>query len=395
MIRENFHEKIALMLGILILTNYLFLSLNFSEMIIKINFIIFIFILITFYFKNFFENIYLKIFFLIIIFISLGTPTFEWDPRSLWLFHAKRIFYDNSIFSVADNYAKFSQNDLPTLIPAFSSSLATVVGYWNEVFPKISFSLAFLPPLILFYAYLKKTTYIAYLSIVLFTIGKYLFNGWADGLLAVYFGSSLFIMYIFVIKEKNIISDNILSYFIAITFFTILTLIKNEGSALLLVLFTTSILTKIYYKEFKKNIFKFLILSLSLIPIFFWKYFCYSNGISYNHFVNENTLFNLLTRYDDIKNYLQISYFIFLNEKVIICFVFFLLSFLMNYNKKLFEFILFSVLLYIIILFFVYLSTPYDFYWQLNSTAARVVKSISFSFAFIGLYNLNDKKIFS
>tara|TARA_B100000029_G_scaffold240200_1_gene237367 strand:+ start:1 stop:1188 length:1188 start_codon:yes stop_codon:yes gene_type:complete len=395
MIRENFHEKIALMLGVLILTNYLFLSLNFSEMIIKINFIIFIFILITFYFKNFFENIYLKIFFLIIIFISLGTPTFEWDPRSLWLFHAKRIFYDNSIFSVADNYAKFSQNDLPTLIPAFSSSLATVVGYWNEVFPKISFSLAFLPPLILFYAYLKKTTYIAYLSIVLFTIGKYLFNGWADGLLAVYFGSSLFIMYIFVIKEKNIISDNILSYFIAITFFTILTLIKNEGSALLLVLFTTSILTKIYYKEFKKNIFKFLILSLSLIPIFFWKYFCYSNGISYNHFVNENTLFNLLTRYDDIKNYLQISYFIFLNEKVIICFVFFLLSFLMNYNKKLFEFILFSVLLYIIILFFVYLSTPYDFYWQLNSTAARVVKSISFSFAFIGLYNLNDKKIFS
>ena len=39
-------------------------------------------------------------FFLFIVFISLGTPTFEWDARSIWLFHAKRIFYDKSIFSV-------------------------------------------------------------------------------------------------------------------------------------------------------------------------------------------------------------------------------------------------------------------------------------------------------
>ena len=395
MIRENFHEKIALILGFLILTNYLFLSLNFLQIIIKINFIAFILVLIVFYCRNFFENIYLKIFFFLIILISLGTPTFEWDPRSLWLFHAKRIFYDNSIFSVADNYAKFSQNDLPTLIPAFASSLATVVGYWNEVFPKISFTLAFLPPLILIYAFLKKTTYLAFLSIVLFTIGKYLFNGWADGLLAVYFGSSLFIMYIFVIKEKNILNDNILSYLIAIIFFTILTLIKNEGSVLLLVLFTATSLIKIYLKEFKRNILRIFILTLSFVPIFLWKYFCFSKGISYNHFVNENTFFNLLTRYDDIQNYVQISYFIFLNEKVLACLTFFLLSFWVNFNKKLFNFILISIFLYVLILFSIYLSTPYDFYWQLNSTAARVVKSISFSFAFIGLYNLNNNKIFS
>ena len=85
MIRENFHEKIALILGLLILTNYLFLSLNFLQIIIKINFIAFIFVLIVFYCRNFFENIYLKIFFFLIVLISLGTPTFEWDPRSLLL----------------------------------------------------------------------------------------------------------------------------------------------------------------------------------------------------------------------------------------------------------------------------------------------------------------------
>jgi len=97
---KNFHEKIALVLSFLILNNYLLLSLNFPQLMIKINFLIFLVTVFIFYSKNFLENPFLKIFFLFIIFISLGTPTFEWDPRSIWLFHAKRIFYDQSIFSI-------------------------------------------------------------------------------------------------------------------------------------------------------------------------------------------------------------------------------------------------------------------------------------------------------
>ena len=145
---KNFHEIIALVLSFLILNNYLLLSLHFSLLLIKINFLIFLVTVLIFYSKNFFENPFLKIFFLFIIFICLGTPTFDWDPRSIWLFHAKRIFYDQSIFSVMDNYAGFSGNDYPNLAPAFASSLASLVGHWNEVFPKLSFSLMFLPPLI-------------------------------------------------------------------------------------------------------------------------------------------------------------------------------------------------------------------------------------------------------
>ena len=144
MIKENFHEKITLALSLLILNNYLFLSLNFSLLLLKINFIFFLIVIIVFYFKNIPENFYLKIFFLFIIFIALGTPTSEWDARSIWLFHAKRIFYDSSIFSISDNYAAFSHNEYPSLAPAFASSLAVLIGHWNEVFPKISFSLIFL-----------------------------------------------------------------------------------------------------------------------------------------------------------------------------------------------------------------------------------------------------------
>ena len=56
MIKDNFHEKIALLLSFLILNNYLFLSLNFSQLLIKINFIIFLLIVLIFYFKNFSQN---------------------------------------------------------------------------------------------------------------------------------------------------------------------------------------------------------------------------------------------------------------------------------------------------------------------------------------------------
>ena len=248
MIKDYFHEKIALVLSFLILSNYLFLSLNFYQFLIKINFIIFLAIIVIFYFKNFFENPFLKIFFLFIVFISLGTPTFEWDPRSIWLFHAKRIFYDQSIFSVMDNYAEFSHNEYPNLAPAFASSLAVVVGHWNEVFPKLAFTLMFLPPLILIYAFLKNTQYLIFLSIVFFIIGKFLFNGWADGLVAIYFSSSIFLMYLLIIADTNFYKNRLLFYLLAFCFFVMLTLIKNEGIAMLFILFSTTFLIQLYKK---------------------------------------------------------------------------------------------------------------------------------------------------
>jgi len=393
MIRNNFHEKIALILSFLILNNYLFLSLNFSQLLIKINFLIFLVIVFIFYFQNFLSNPFLKIFFLLIVFISLGTPTFEWDPRSIWLFHAKRIFYDKSIFSVLDNYAEFSHNAYPTLAPAFASSLAVLIGYWNEVFPKLSFSLMFLPPFILIYSFLKNTQYLIFLSIVFFIIGKYLFNGWVDGLVAIYFGSSALLMYIIIITDTDFYKKKLFFYLIAFCFFTSLTLIKNEGIALLLILFVTAFLIKLYKGGLRRDVSKLFYLSISFLPIILWKFFCYSKGIGYNDYINENILFYLLPRLDDLENYKLISYFLLLNEKFIIALLFFLISFWVKWNKELFNFIFLVFIMYILILFFIFLSTPYDLYWQLDSTAARVVKTLSFLFAFFGLYNLSYQKM--
>ena len=392
MIRENFHEKIALILSFLILNNYLLLSLNFSQLIIKINFLLFLLIVLIFYFQNIFENNFLKISFLFIIFISLGTPTFEWDARSIWLFHAKRIFFDQSIFSVIDNYAEFSHNEYQSLAPAFASSLAVLIGHWNEVFPKLSFTLMFLPPLILTCSFLKDTRYLIYLSIVFFTIGKFLFNGWADGLVAIYFGSSAFLMYLLVIADANFYKNRLLFYLLTFCFFVTLTLIKNEGIAMLFILFNTTFLIKLYKKELRKDISKLVFLSISFLPVILWKLFCYSKGIG-DHYINTNILLNLLPRLDDLNNYKLISYFLFLNEKFLIALIFFLVSFWLKLDKELFSFIFIVTAMYIFILFFIYLSTPYNFYWQLDSTAARVIRSLSFLLAFFGLYNLRNYRI--
>ena len=391
MIKEKFIENIVIILSFLILNNYLLLSLSLNIIFIKINYVLFLSTILYFYLRHPFNNYFIKIFFLSIIFISLGTPVFEWDPRSNYLFHAKRIFYDNSIFSIIDHYAPFSNNDYPTLIPAFSASLASLVGHWNEIFPKIAFTFTFLPPLILICNYFKKTNYIIFLSIVFFVIGKYLFNGWADGLLAFYFTICSFLMFLLFIKDDQENLNKKSLYIISFIFFIILTLIKNEGSLLLLILFNVVLFIKIINKNFKKDIFKFLLLLFSFVPIILWQYFCFINEIGLNDRLQSDVMFYLLPRLIEFKNYQMIAYFLLLNEKFLICLLLFLLSSYFNWDKLLFIFISLISTIYILILFFVFLSTPYDFYFQLDSSASRIIKSLSFLLSFFALYNLRNK----
>ena len=128
------------------------------------------------------------------------------------------------------------------------------------------------------------------------------------------------------------------------------------------------------------------------MPIILWKFFCYSKGIG-DYYINSNILFNLLPRLYDLNNYKLISYFLFLNEKFLIAIIFFLVSFWIKLDKELFSYVSIIITMYIFILFFIYLSTTHDFYFQLDSTAARVIRSLSFVMAFFGLYNLRNYKI--
>ena len=94
-----------------------------------------------------------------------------------------------------------------------------------------------------------------------------------------------------------------------------------------------------------------------------------------------------------MENYRIIAYFLLLNEKFVISLSFFVFTSLICKNNNLFSYVSIVCISYILILFFVYLSTPLDFYFQLDSSAARVIKVLSFLLGLFGLYNFNYYKL--
>jgi len=108
-------------------------------------------------FKNLKSNFYIVLILLLMLLISLGSPVADWDARSIWLFNAKRIFYNQNLASYT-NYlgSEFSHLDYPILIQTLSASLATLIGKWNEVFPKISSIIFALPAMLVISKIIKK-----------------------------------------------------------------------------------------------------------------------------------------------------------------------------------------------------------------------------------------------
>ena len=390
---KNFNNNITLALLILILNSYLFLSIGLPIEILKINLVIFFIVFVYFYLKYFKYNFPLKLYFLLILLICLGEPAINWDLRSIYLFHAKRIFFDDSIYSIVDNYAQFSHNDYPLLVPAFSSSFAFLVGYWHEIFPKSAFTFIYLPPLIFLSSYLNNKKYIIFLSVLIFFIGQYLFNGGADGIVSVYFITCAFCFY-YIFFEKNNKKIDSIFYILTVLFCTSLSLIKNEGLALLLVIFTTTVLIKLFEKKMLNSEFikKIIFLSVSFLPMLLWKLFCYKNNIA-NDYVNANFLDQVLSRISALENYeLFFHYFFFSNEKIIIALAIFLISFYVNFNKKLFYYSLLIFFSYLTIILLIHFSTPLDYVHQLETSSFRIVKTFTLLLGFFAVYNIKIQK---
>ena len=376
-------NNILLILSTIILNYILFLSSSLL-ILIKLNFILFIFFTF-YYFYKYEKNKFLILFLLALIIISLGTPTNSWDARSIWLFKAKEFFYDHSLISVKNNYAEFSHNNYPSIAPAFAAGLSTLIGYWNEIYPKAGLTLMFMPPLIIISRFFDNNFFLISISIILFIVGKFLVNGELDGLVALYFVSSVIIIYNF----KNLNNDIFYQCLILIFFLIILSLLKAEGAVLLICSFIGSMLT--FYK--KKYLCKNLIISffVSIIPVLIWNYFCIYNNIGNT---NSNNIFNIndfTNRILYLKNYILIFEYLLLNEKFLFGLIIFLVSTIYIKNKDILIYVSSISLIYILFLFIVYLSTPLDLEWHLNS-ANRIIKPIALFLSIFSLYSIFNKQ---
>jgi len=391
-------------ISLLIFLNYFFWTINSFQLIRFINF--FILLSFLFYFfvhKNFNNYNFLKLIIISLLILSLGSVTVDWDARSMWLFHSKRIFFDNNLYAGFDKYMPELENAYPRLPATLSATLALIIGHWNEIFPKSTNILVLVPALFAQCAFLKNNKAILlWLMFVLLISGRILINGSMDGLVAVYFAANCLIIYNLFLeehliygKEKTEINKNkITLFFTGIFCGIILSLLKNEGFVIIILLLSSTLLFKIYIKKkIEKNMIIFGI--LVLLPMCVWKFLTLYNGIYptmigasiSNSLVGLNSFDRLILRLSEIDSYKLVFKYLLLNEKFIVALLIFIFCIYKNFksNKLLYSFVITNAFLYYIVLYIVYFQTPADLSWHLNSSATRVMPTIAMVLIFFSI----------
>ncbi len=400
--------QIISLISLSVFFNYFLWSINSIDIFLYLNFSILLILILYFLInKNFKKYNVVRIFFLTLLILSLGSATIDWDARSVWIFHAKRIFFDNNLYSGFDNYMPELMNAYPILPASLSATLAKIIGHWNEVFPKTTNIFILLPALLLQCSLLKNYKLVSlWLMFILLFSGRILINGLMDGLVAMYFVS--FSMVVFILFfEKNINfkkSKNSRLFFITsgICLGIILSLLKNEGFVLILLIFITTIFLKVLEKikfKFEDIIFWIIIFT----PIIIWKFLTLYNGIQprimgfgFENAMYSQSLFErFFIRLSVMQNYKLIFSNLLINEKLIISILIFIYCFakMFKKNKLLFIFIISNVISYYILLYFIYLSTPHDLAWHLNSSH-RVLITIVLALTFFSIYIFQKRRNF-
>ncbi|WP_234263335.1 hypothetical protein [Hydrogenophaga sp. NFH-34] len=161
--------------------------------------------------------------------LLLGHPVVDWDARSIWFFHAKRIFLDGSATAPLDNYAAWSHNDYPVLVPAMAASFARGLRHWNEIFPKLAIFATTAPVLLLMGLLLRNAlAWGLWFTAVLALAGPLLINGYVDALTGLYFGAALAVAAHLQTPDVPPAQRPVFTWLLALLI-AALTLTKNEG----------------------------------------------------------------------------------------------------------------------------------------------------------------------
>ena len=403
---------LSFLISFCIFLNYFFWSVNFNQIIKSINFFTILFFLFYFFIGKKFKNYnYLRLFIISLLVLSLGSVTVDWDARSIWGFHAKRIFLDDNLYAGFDKYMPELMNAFPLLPASLSATLAQIIGHWNEIYPKSTNILVLLPALFVQCSFLKNNkSILLWLMFVLLFTGRALVSGLMDGLVAMYFVTNCLIIYNLFFEENSIYGRNSeeinknknVLFFLGIFCGIILTLLKNEGLVIVILLLLSAFLFKIYLKKkIRKREIIFGI--LVFIPVFVWKLLATYNGVPPAEYLGTglvepviglNTFDRIILRLSEINNYKLVFKYLLLNEKFIIALLIFLFSIYKSFekNKLIYSFVITNALIYYIVLYIVYFSTPRDLYWHLSSSSTRVMPSIVMILIFFSVSTFMKKK---
>lgn len=337
------------------------------------------FLLLFFHLRKLFVLI---IFFVLIAVIILQTALTAEDARNIWLYHAKFIFFKDSFYGALDPYDKIHPG-YPAVYPALIASFFAITGGWNEVFPKIAI-LPFIvaPTLTLARYFYGRIPHLLVCGAIVLTCKINLVNGYVDGVLALHFVALVFLItagFSHQFLRKKEISPLLLMLQVFILAANMLSL-KNEGLALWLLLF----IQLVCFRNLNCRRYIFFGLAAALL------YYLASWKIPVGIFGNGTDLFEgdfsarILSRLQlpllmaifnglmhDLWRWIFVLVFVKITAKR--CPFFF-----SNY-----KFAITICTVYFFLLLVIYMGTPNDLNWHLNTSAGRVVTPIAMTFAFM------------
>lgn len=303
----------------------------------------------------------------VLLVLALGSPTDEWDPRSIWMLHAKRIYLENSLYAQLDNYAIFSHNDYPSLMPLWSATAAKVVGHWNEIFPKAAATLLLLPPLLLIARSLRTWWVAGLFAVAVLEVGgRYLVDGYMDAFLAVYAVAALAVA----IQPRRVGAEgqwfNLAAY---AALSAVLTLIKNEGAVLAILVGLVAVAT-VLLRDRRIPWALLAAFALSMVPLVAWKLAVAGADLG-NDLAQSDLKGQLLARLPDLTQSVLILKAL-LRSAAWVPLVLLLVLWARMWRASAARAALAVALAYFGVLFAVYLSTPHDLVWHLATSAKRV-----------------------
>lgn len=312
----------------------------------------------------------------------LTNALYDWDARSIWFFHAKMIYFAGSIGLEAgwqDPTVVFSQLDYPKLIPSIASQIMYIMGFWNEYLPKLSLYLVFIPPVIWLVSFAKKSFSYAFLVFLLpFSLFPWLWNGYMDGLLAFYFCIALLLF------DRYMKGGKLIDLVSALASALFLLYIKNEGSlAMLVLLFAFAIYYIIDRRPFNRKFrlsghWRYVVITVAaLIPFIIWGIYKQQWGLSNDLGLGTESSFQRLAvrLSDGSLKLITEKMFKYINASLMLL-VLLLVSILLFKRPFVKESLsaIIATSLYVLGMGVIYLITPHDLVWHLNTSTVRVME---------------------
>ena len=157
----------------------------------------------------------------------LTEPVSAWDARSIWFFHAKMIYAEGALSQAAGwshPSVVWSHVDYPKLVPVLAAQATYISGFWNEYLPKVALIFMLVPALLWLFSFARRSlSFVLLLMVFPLSLSAWLWNGYMDGYFALYFSISLLLYGRYMISRRTI---DIVSSVCCLLF---LLNIKNEG----------------------------------------------------------------------------------------------------------------------------------------------------------------------